>query len=73
MESLESLESKGLRIKSVVYPETKPTFNDWASQLNVSCMYEEPRKETGYKYSYPQKRVERNFIQNFFYYLDLWK
>jgi hypothetical protein len=51
-----------------VYPETKPTFNDWVSQLNVSCLYEEPRKETGYKYPYPQKRVEKNFIQRMFEY-----
>ena len=58
MESFKN--SKGIKVQSVVYPPKMLTFNEWAQTLNVSCMYDEPRKSS--RLDTPFK-VERTFVE----------
>lgn len=61
MESFKN--NKGIKVQSVTYPEINVSFNEWAENLNVSSMYEEPlRRCSNHSYSPPLFEVKETFI-----------
>jgi hypothetical protein len=58
MESFKN--SKGIKVQSAVYPKTILSFNEWAQNLNVSNVHEEPTKYS--RLDIPFK-VERTFVE----------
>jgi hypothetical protein len=55
------MENKGLRVQSVVHPEKNLSFNEWAQQLNVSCLYDERPKQSGHYY--PPIEIKKSFFK----------
>lgn len=51
---------KVMRVQSVVYPENNLSFNEWAQQLNVSCLYDEPQRGGHY---YPPIEIKKSFFK----------
>jgi len=58
MESFKN--SKGIKVQSAVYPKTILSFNEWAQNLNVPNIYEEPTKYS--RLDTPFK-VKRTFVE----------
>tara|TARA_Y100000385_G_scaffold232155_1_gene244521 strand:- start:80 stop:277 length:198 start_codon:yes stop_codon:yes gene_type:complete len=61
MESFKN--SKGIKVQSAVYPKNMLSFNEWAQNLDVSNVHEEPKKHT--RLDTPFK-VERTFVEKLF-------